>query len=605
MQRVFHAQQLVALALHHLADGDAGGARNDFGDLLGADLGAQQLRRGFLALVLAGLRLVQLLLQLRQLAVLQLGHLVEVALAGGLLHLELDLLDLLADLLAALGVGLFGLPDLVQVGVFLLQRGQVILDQLQALARGLVGLLLHRLALDLELDHAAVQPVHHLGLGVDLDLDLGRRLVDQVDRLVGQEAVGDVACTQLGRGHDGRVGDVDAMVRLITLLQAAEDGDGVLDGRLAHQHLLEAPLQRRVLLDVLAVFVQRGGADAVQLATRQRGLQHVAGVDGALCLAGADHGVQLVDEQNDAPFFLRHFLQHRLQALFKFTTVLGARQQARHVEHQHLLVLQRVGHLAGHDALGQAFDDGGLAHARLADQHRVVLAAPLQHLDGAADLVVAADHRVQLALARAFGQVERVFFERLALALAVGAVHGLAAAHGVDGGFQALAAQARLLRNAAGLALGVGQRQQEHLAGHELVAALDAFLLGGLQQADQVGAGLHLLLARHGGQALDGGLGVLAQLGHVDAGALQQRLGAILLAQHGRQQVHGFDVGVVVAQGQRLRVGQGFLELGGEFVESHEEKTSELLPQMGCIHRESRAFQCPPPTPTARLEPAS
>jgi hypothetical protein len=36
----------------------------------------------------------------------------------------------------------------------------------------------------------------------------GRRLVDEVDRLVGQEAVGDVAVAQLGRGDDGRVGDV-------------------------------------------------------------------------------------------------------------------------------------------------------------------------------------------------------------------------------------------------------------------------------------------------------------------------------------------------------------------------------------------------------------
>ena len=44
------------------------------------------------------------------------------------------------------------------------------------------------------------------------------------------------------------------------------------------------------------------------------------------------------------------------------------------------------------------FDDRGLADAGLADQHRVVLGAPLQHLDRAADLVVAADHRIELAL---------------------------------------------------------------------------------------------------------------------------------------------------------------------------------------------------------------
>ena len=45
------------------------------------------------------------------------------------------------------------------------------------------------------------------------------------------------------------------------------------------------------------------------------------------------------------------------------------------------LVLEPLGHVAANDALGQPFDDGGLAHARLADQHGVVLGAPRQDLD--------------------------------------------------------------------------------------------------------------------------------------------------------------------------------------------------------------------------------
>jgi hypothetical protein len=75
---------------------------------------------------------------------------------------------------------------------------------------------------------------------------------------------------------------------------------------------------------------------------------------------------------------------------------------------EHALVLQRLGHFAVDDALREALDDRGLADAGLADQHRVVLRAPLQDLDHAPDLVVAADHRVELAVARALGQVERV-----------------------------------------------------------------------------------------------------------------------------------------------------------------------------------------------------
>ena len=55
-------------------------------------------------------------------------------------------------------------------------------------------------------------------------------------------------------------------------------------------------------------------------------------------------------------------------------------------------------HVAAHDALREAFDDGRLADARLADQHRIVLGAPREHLDDAADLLVAADDRIELAV---------------------------------------------------------------------------------------------------------------------------------------------------------------------------------------------------------------
>ena len=69
--------------------------------------------------------------------------------------------------------------------------------------------------------------------------------------------------------------------------------------RLADVHLLEAALEGGVLLDVLAVLVERGGADHAQLAAGEHRLDHVAGVHRALGGAGADDGVQLVDEGDD------------------------------------------------------------------------------------------------------------------------------------------------------------------------------------------------------------------------------------------------------------------------------------------------------------------
>ena len=68
---------------------------------------------------------------------------------------------------------------------------------------------------------------------------------------------------------------------------------------LADEHRLEAPGQGGVLLDVLAVLVERGGADAVQRAAGQLRLEQVGGVHRAVRLAGADQRVHLVDEQDD------------------------------------------------------------------------------------------------------------------------------------------------------------------------------------------------------------------------------------------------------------------------------------------------------------------
>ena len=172
----------------------------------------------------------------------------------------------------------------------------MLLERRQALARGLVLFLLQRLLLDLQLDDAPLELVERLGLGVDLHADARRGLIDQIDGLVRQLAVGDVTVRERRRRDDRRVRDLDPVVHLVALLESAQDRDGVLDRGLVHQDFLEAPLERRILLDVFAILIERGGADAVQLAARKRRLEHVAGIHGAFGLAGADHGVQLVDE---------------------------------------------------------------------------------------------------------------------------------------------------------------------------------------------------------------------------------------------------------------------------------------------------------------------
>ena len=285
-QVVLELREPLALGGHEALHGDARPLRHDLRDVVGLDLLLEEL----LHLLQLGEALRQLLhlgLGARKLAVADLGGPVQVARARRAVGLEAQLVRALTQLLDLADHVLLGLPLRLHALALLAQLGQLGLDVLAVLDGRAVGLLLQRLPLDLELRDAPLEDVDLLGQRVDLDAQPARRLVDQVDRLVREEAAADVAVRQLGRRDHRFVGDAHAVVHLVALLQAAQDRHRVLDRGRRHVHGLEATLQRRVLLDVLAVLVERGRAHDAQLAARERGLEHVARVHGALCRARA------------------------------------------------------------------------------------------------------------------------------------------------------------------------------------------------------------------------------------------------------------------------------------------------------------------------------
>ena len=179
------------------------------------------------------------------------------------------------------------------------------------------------------------------GCGHPADPQPGAGLVDQVDRLVGQEPVGDVAVGQRRRRDQRLVGDGHPVVRLVAVAQSLEHLDRVRDRRLRDLDRLEAALQGGVLLEVLAVLVERGGADRLQLAPRQHRLEDAGRVDRALGRAGADEGVDLVDEQHDVAAGA-DLLEHLLEALLEVTAIAAAGHQRTEVEGVDLLVLERL-----------------------------------------------------------------------------------------------------------------------------------------------------------------------------------------------------------------------------------------------------------------------
>ena len=193
-------------------------------------------------------------------------------------------------------------------------------------------------------------------------------------------------------------------MRLVSVAQALQDVDGERDGRLVHLHGLETPFERGVLLEVLAVLVDRRGTDRLQLAAREHRLQDGRGVDGTFGGARPDEGVDLVDEKDDVAAGT-DLLENLLQTLLEVTPVAAAGDERAQVQGVELLAGQRLGHLVGHDALCEALDDRGLADPGLADEHGVVFGATRQHLHDAFDLFGPTDHRVELAVAGELRQV--------------------------------------------------------------------------------------------------------------------------------------------------------------------------------------------------------
>ena len=123
-----------------------------------------------------------------------------------------------------------------------------------------------------------------------------RRLIHKVDGLVGQKAVRQIALRERHRRCERVIADAEPVVLLIARPQPAQDGERLFPIRLSDLHALEAPLERRVLFDILAVLRKRRCTDDADLSAPERGLQDVRRVHRAFGAACADDGVQLVDK---------------------------------------------------------------------------------------------------------------------------------------------------------------------------------------------------------------------------------------------------------------------------------------------------------------------
>ena len=147
---VFQMEQLFALALHHLRNGDARPAGYDFSDVIGSDFLAHErvtiLSRS--QLLLDGLDVIFESLQFR---VANLGHLAVVALTLCSLCLQLQVLHLLLVLLDLVDELTLALPLGAELGFLFLELSDVLIELGNLL---FIALTFNGLALDFELGQA-------------------------------------------------------------------------------------------------------------------------------------------------------------------------------------------------------------------------------------------------------------------------------------------------------------------------------------------------------------------------------------------------------------------------------------------------------------------
>ena len=151
----------------------------------------------------------------------------------------------------------------------------------------------------LDIGQLLFQDLQFMRRRIDFHADPCRRFVHDVDSLIGQVAVGNIAGRQFDGSPYGFVGDTGLVEGFVPIAQAEEDGYGIFFIRFTDLDGLETPSQGGIFFKMLLIFVSRRRPDALQIAAGQGRFQDIGGIHSAFYGTGADELMDFIDEEDD------------------------------------------------------------------------------------------------------------------------------------------------------------------------------------------------------------------------------------------------------------------------------------------------------------------
>ena len=137
----------------------------------------------------------------------------------------------------------------------------------------------------------------------------------------------------------------------------------------------------------------------MKFSTGEHGFQHVSRIHCALRFSCANDGVDFVNKEDDSALGFDDFVEDCFEAFFKFAPKLGSCDKGTKIESYDSLLFQAFWDVSCDDAAGETLYDGGFADSGFADENRIVLRSAGEDLNGATNLLISADDRIQFALA--------------------------------------------------------------------------------------------------------------------------------------------------------------------------------------------------------------